>query len=49
MPKVIVGFAGQCRITIPKELASAKGWNKKGVALRFIESEEGKVYIKKAK
>ncbi len=49
MPKVILGFAGQCRITIPIELAKAKGWDKKGVVLRFIESEEGKVYIKKAK
>lgn len=41
----IVSFNGQYRITIPKELAESKGWNKKTV-LRFIEDLDGNIVLK---
>lgn len=42
--KVII-TNGQYRITIPKELAEAKGWNK-NTRLRFVEDLEGNIYLK---
>ena len=47
MVKVVVN-KGQFRITIPKELAEAKGWNSK-TRLRFIEDKENNVYLKEVK
>jgi len=44
MVKVVV-INSQYRITIPKELAEAKGWNSK-TRLRFIEDKENNVYLK---
>jgi bifunctional DNA-binding transcriptional regulator/antitoxin component of YhaV-PrlF toxin-antitoxin module len=39
---------GQFKLTIPKELALAKGW-KAGTILRFIETPEGDVILKELK
>ena len=39
---------GQYKITIPKELAMAKGWTKK-TRLRFIERPDGAVMLKEMK
>ena len=40
--------SGQLRISVPKELAEAKGW-KKGTRLRFVEMVDGTVMLKKLK
>ena len=45
--RVIVN-SGQYRITIPKELAEAKGWTS-GTILRFVEDLEGNVFLKEFK
>ena len=47
MVRVIVNN-GQFKITIPKELALSKGWNKKTI-LRFIEDREGNITLKELK
>jgi hypothetical protein len=47
MSKVIVNN-GQFKITIPKELALSKGWNKKTI-LRFVEDNEGNITLKEIK
>jgi bifunctional DNA-binding transcriptional regulator/antitoxin component of YhaV-PrlF toxin-antitoxin module len=47
MPKVIVNN-GQYKITVPKELALAKGWDKNTI-LRFVEDTEGNVILKEVK
>ncbi len=39
---------GQYKITIPKDLAMAKGWNKK-TRLRFVERPDGTVMLKEVK
>ncbi len=44
----VVGFKGQYRITIPKELAEFKGW-KPGTRLRFVELPDGSVVLKEIK
>jgi len=44
MVKVVVNN-GQYKITIPKELALAKGW-KAGTVLRFIETSQGDVILR---
>ncbi len=44
MVKVIVNNR-QYKITIPKELALAKGW-KAGTVLRFIETSQGDVILR---
>ena len=44
----VVAFKGQYRITIPKDLAEAKGW-KPGTKLRFIEDTEGNVILREIK
>jgi bifunctional DNA-binding transcriptional regulator/antitoxin component of YhaV-PrlF toxin-antitoxin module len=44
MVKVVINN-GQYKLTIPKDLALAKGW-KKGTKLRFVEDEEGNVSLK---
>ncbi len=44
MVKVVVNN-GQYKITIPKELALAKGW-KAGTVLRFIEAPNGDVILR---
>ena len=41
----IVAYKEQYRITIPKELAEAKGW-KAGTKLRFVEDTEGNIILK---
>jgi len=41
----IVAYAGQYRITLPKDLVEEKGW-KPGTTLRFIETEDGRIYLK---
>lgn len=41
----VVAYKGQYRITIPKDLAEAKGW-KPGTKLRFVEDTEGNVILK---
>ena len=47
MVKVVVNN-GQYKITIPKELALAKGWNSKTI-LRFIEGQDGSITLKEIK
>jgi|TARA_B100002003_G_C14030459_1_gene496734 bifunctional DNA-binding transcriptional regulator/antitoxin component of YhaV-PrlF toxin-antitoxin module len=47
MSKVIVNN-GQFKITIPKELALSKGWNKNTI-LRFIEDKDGNITLKEIK
>lgn len=44
----VVAYKGQYRITIPKDLAEAKGW-KPGTKLRFVEDTEGNVILKEIK
>ncbi len=44
MVKVVVNN-GQYKITIPKDLAEAKGWTSK-TKLRFVEDAEGNVFLK---
>ncbi|MBI2576639.1 AbrB/MazE/SpoVT family DNA-binding domain-containing protein [Candidatus Woesearchaeota archaeon] len=44
MVKVVVNNS-QYKITIPKELAEAKGW-KKSTRLRFIETPDGSIILK---
>lgn len=41
----VVENNGQYKITIPKELAEVKGWDKNTV-LRFIEDPEGNIILK---
>jgi bifunctional DNA-binding transcriptional regulator/antitoxin component of YhaV-PrlF toxin-antitoxin module len=45
MVKVVVNN-GQYKLTIPKELALAKGWGP-GTILRFIETPEGGIILRK--
>ena len=47
MVKVVVNN-GQYKLTIPKELALAKGWNSK-TRIRFIEDMEGNIILKEVK
>lgn len=42
--KVIVNN-GQFKLTIPKELALSKGWDK-NTRLRFVEDTEGSIILK---
>jgi bifunctional DNA-binding transcriptional regulator/antitoxin component of YhaV-PrlF toxin-antitoxin module len=42
--KVVVNN-GQYKLTIPKDLAEAKGWTSK-TKLRFVEDAEGNVILK---
>lgn len=44
----VVAYKGQYRVTIPKDLAEAKGW-KPGTKLRFIEDTEGNIILKEIK
>jgi AbrB family looped-hinge helix DNA binding protein len=44
MVKVVV-YNSQYRITIPKELAEAKGW-KPGTRLRFVELPDNTIILK---
>ncbi|MBR9690228.1 AbrB/MazE/SpoVT family DNA-binding domain-containing protein [Candidatus Woesearchaeota archaeon] len=41
----LVDNNGQYKITIPKELAQAKGWEA-GTQIRFVEDIEGNVHLK---
>lgn len=43
MVKVVVNN-GQYKITIPKDLAEAKGWEA-GTKIRFVEDKEGNVFL----
>ena len=45
--KVVVNN-GQYKLTIPKELALAKGW-KAGTVLRFIETRAGDIILRELK
>ena len=47
MVKVVVN-QGQYKITIPKDLALAKGWNKDTI-LRFIETPDGEIILREVK
>jgi bifunctional DNA-binding transcriptional regulator/antitoxin component of YhaV-PrlF toxin-antitoxin module len=47
MSKVIINN-GQYKITIPKELALSKGWDKNTI-LRFNEDNEGNITLKEIK
>ncbi len=47
MVKVVVN-KGQYKITIPKELALAKGWGKNTI-LRFIETPDGEIILREIK
>ena len=47
MVKIVVNN-GQFKITIPKELALSKGWNKKTI-LRFIEDNEGNITLREVR
>ncbi|MBR9677275.1 AbrB/MazE/SpoVT family DNA-binding domain-containing protein [Candidatus Woesearchaeota archaeon] len=38
---------GQYKITIPKDLAQAKGWDA-GTTLRFLEDLQGNVFLKES-
>lgn len=44
----IVDNNGQYKLTLPKEIALAKGW-KSGTILRFIEDETGNILLKELK
>ena len=44
MVKVVVNN-GQFKITIPKDLAESRGWDK-NTKLRFIEDVEGNIILK---
>lgn len=44
----VVAYKGQYRVTIPKDLAEAKGW-KPGTKLRFVEDVKGNVILKEIK
>ena len=44
----VVAYKGQYRITIPKDLAEAKGW-KPGTKLRFVEDTDGNIILKELK
>jgi AbrB family looped-hinge helix DNA binding protein len=44
----IVGFKGQYRITLPKDLVEDKGWSP-GTQVRFIETPEGDIILKVVK
>lgn len=44
----VVAYKGQYRITIPKDLAEAKGW-KPGTKLRFVEDTGGNIILKEIK
>lgn len=44
MVKVVINN-GQYKITIPKEIAQAKGWDKDTV-LRFVEDLDGNIVLK---
>lgn len=41
----IVEYKGQYRLTLPKDLVRDKGWDK-DTELRFVEDENGRVYLK---
>lgn len=47
MVKVVVN-CGQHKVTIPKELAQAKGWTS-GTRLRFVEDKDGNVILREVK
>ena len=47
MVKVVVNN-GQCKLTIPKELALEKGWGK-GTRLKFVEDSKGNIILKEVK
>lgn len=47
MVRVVVNN-GQFKLTIPKELALEKGWDR-GTRLRFVEDLEGNVILKEVK
>ncbi len=41
----VVEFKGQYRITIPKDLVKAKGWDS-DTELRFVEAPDGTIMLK---
>lgn len=45
--KVVVNN-GQYKVTIPKDLAQAKGWDK-DTKVRFIENENGDIILREVK
>lgn len=47
MSKVVV-YKGQYKITIPKELAEAKGWTSE-TRLRFVEDTNGNIILKEVR
>ena len=47
MVKVVVNN-GQYKITIPKELATAKSWDSNTI-LRFVEARDGTIMLKEMK
>ena len=47
MSKVVVNN-GQYKLTIPKDLAIAKGWTSK-TRLRFVEAPDGTITLKEMK
>lgn len=47
MVKVVINN-GQFKVTIPKDIALDKGWNKDTV-LRFVEDPHGNIVIKEVK
>ena len=47
MSKVVINN-GQYKLTIPKELAIAKGWTSK-TRLRFVEAPDGTIILKEMK
>lgn len=47
MVKVVINN-GQYKITIPKELAESKGWDR-NTRLRFVEDPEGNIFLKEIK
>ncbi|MBI2139889.1 hypothetical protein HYU14_03120 [Candidatus Woesearchaeota archaeon] len=44
----IVNNNGQFRITLPKDMALAKGWGK-GTILRFVEMTDGRLMLQEIK
>jgi bifunctional DNA-binding transcriptional regulator/antitoxin component of YhaV-PrlF toxin-antitoxin module len=44
----IVNNNGQYKITLPKELVEAKGWDR-NTRLRFVEDKDGNVFLEELK
>ena len=42
----IVQYKKQYRVTLPKDLVEDKGWDDDETELRFVEDENGRIWLK---